>query len=236
MHRFSTFLTLPTLLLMLAGCAASPPPAPAPSGVLDPAGLDPSTLDPELTAGRPPSRVGEYRLADVHRFPEPMGFAFRYASPTGLRPDVYVYPIQSDATSGPRDRDEQVREESAALEEGLAVMREQGRFDAFRVLAEEPVEVPVGETSVRGWHVHVVLVRGAEESDSHQHVFAVGDHFVKVRTTYPRREDRSAELGGFLEALLPMVMARGVPQRTVQRGAGPGRRRNSTILLAPREE
>jgi hypothetical protein len=66
-----------------------------------------------------------------------------------------------------------------------------------------------------------VLVRGEEESDSHQHVFAVGDHFVKVRTTYPRGEDRDAELAAFLEELLPMLMSRGAPLRTVQ-GTGTG--------------
>ena len=195
MCRSAPFLLL---LALSTGCAAA-------SSAL------PSTPAPTAVAGGPlalgpvSERVGEdVRLVDTHHFPDAgAGIRYRYGSPcSALQPDVFVYPLSETAAAAGSDPSAQARAESEAFKQVLAIRQQQGHTEAFRIEGEGPLRIAVGGHTLAGWHVHAVLVHRGQQSDTHQHLFAVSEQLIKVRTTFPRGSIAEEEVNAFLHALL----------------------------------
>jgi hypothetical protein len=174
-----------------------------------PARVDPTVAGPSAHAfavRQIPTRVGEFRQLDVHRFPQrELGTAYRYSDDSPLRPDVYVYPLIV--------RDEGMnalalaQAEAALLPQGLEMQRARGRFSSFQIVADSVIVVSVPGGSVPGSHIAGVLFRGDTPRETHQHLFALGDQFVKVRTSYAPGEVELGRLEEFIADLLRLMLA-----------------------------
>jgi hypothetical protein len=188
----------------LAACAANPPPG-------DSAGGEAS--GPRVR--QVPAQVGEFRQIDVHPFPQPgAGIGYRYSDDSPLRPDVYVYPVPpsgSDAESSLV----RAQTEGRLLLSALQVERDRGRFDSFQLLSDSVITLGVPGNSLEGSHVSVLLTRRGDEAESHQHIFVLGDQFVKIRTTFPRGSQSLSRLEDFIEALLTGMTAAQQPEPEV---------------------
>jgi hypothetical protein len=188
------FVLLP-LLHLLSGCA----PRSAPEAVPQPAVA-------EWVLGEIPEEVGGFQLIETHRFPDAaMGTAYRYQHASGLQSDVYLYPVTATARDVGDDPGDQTRAESELFKEVLPLQRAQRRFDDFEVLGDQPLRLSVRERRVVGWHVHAVISRQQQEYDTHQHVFAFGEHLVKFRTTYLRGSHSDDEVEAFIVSLLEAI-------------------------------
>lgn len=185
-------------LLFAIGCASRPASVPD----------SPSTTT-ELTLSAVPEQVGGFRITETRRYPDPSaGTLYRFQSDASLQPDVYVYPMSEIARRGGTDPGEQAQAESALFKEVLAIQRAQQHFDDYQVVGEHALRQSAGSQVVEGWHVHAMLTRRGEQRDSHQHLFVIGEHLVKVRTNFPRGAIAPEELQAFLEDLIQGMLAR----------------------------
>lgn len=136
-----------------------------------------------------PISAGVAVFVDSARLDRPtMGMSYRYESPYFIASDVFIY---SRATSP---------DPSQQADQFLEVMelyREQGRFDAVRVLrrAERTVEDRRFNRAARftGYEVRIRLTQDGRELESYFAVFSRGDDYLKFRVTYlPVAESRNA--------------------------------------------
>ncbi|CAN5812005.1 hypothetical protein BH23GEM8_BH23GEM8_09230 [soil metagenome] len=193
------------LVLLLAGCAASPAELP-----LVPEPTSETRLAYDLS--RLPDAVGALRLATMRAYPvAEMGSHYRYMG-TGLVLDVYVYPIgRRVLAAAPGDPE---REESATFVEVLEVQRRQGAYSSVRVTGQQPLLLEAGDRSFRAWRVSALVARGTAERETHQHLVTVGERFIKVRTTFPVGESRVEDVESYLSELLGMLEIDMSPSRT----------------------
>jgi hypothetical protein len=152
-----------------------------------------------------PERVGAFSIVETQRFPEAsLGTLYRYRDGTALLPDVYVYPLTRTAREGGDAPVDRARAESRLFLATLPINQRRGAFQRFRVIADGPI--PAGpEGGVEGWHVAAELIRPGQVRHTHQHLFAIGDELIKVRTTFGEDEGWEAALGAFLVGLLEAV-------------------------------
>jgi|GEM_PF-6985486 len=186
---------LPLLLLasLISGCAHTAASEPAPS----------HQGSAEARAGIVlPERVGEFTIVETSRYPDPsLGTLYRYRDGSALQPDVYVYPLTGTARGGGDAPVDRARAESRLFLATLPISQRRGAFQRFRVIADGPI--PAGpDGGIEGWHVAAELVEPGQVRRTHQHLFAIGDELIKVRTTFGEDEDREAALGAFLVELL----------------------------------
>ena len=184
------------LVLALAACAPAPGGAPAPAPA-------------PLAIRDAPAEVHGYRQTDFTRFEmASAGVAYRYGSGPPISPDVYVYPVgETDRAAG--DAVAQARAESDNLKSALEMQRGQRRIQGFEVTGDTAVAIPLAGGRVVGWHLaaRVHAPRGPA-IETHQHLFAVGDQFLKVRTSFPLgTASAGAELDSFVRELLRLMLA-----------------------------
>lgn len=186
-----SFVCLLVLQALAAGCANRPGAtaiAPLPSE--------------NLEVREVPTAVGGFRRTDVHRFPDAaMGVAYRFRDNSVLQPDVYHYPRDVE---GPVSTTE-LLQQGRQLIRILPMQRAAGRFNTYEVLADSILVVALPGGTLRGSHVELLLTR-QEQRASHQHVFALGSEFVKIRTSFPPAEETTARLEEFIEDLLAALV------------------------------
>lgn len=147
-----------------------------------------------------PEELGTFRLSETHRYPDPSaGTLYRFRNNSELRPDVYVYPVAAPPGGAPLNP---AREEGMNFGRVLTSQQRQRRFDSFEILEHGPLEHTVGSSVIPGWHSYAVLTRRGEKSDSHLHLFVIGDQMLKIRATYPQGSVQTAELDEFISALV----------------------------------
>lgn len=192
-HRFSVGLLFSLCLSTACAPASSPPSATAPVGGGGSA----------VRVERVPPQVGDFRRVDVHRFPQrELGVAYRYSDGTPVRLDVYVYPVGEQIRAAGGTPAEQARIEGRLLGEGLEAQQRQGVVRSFQILSDSAVQITAAGNLLHGSHITArVDVRGRNE-ESHQHVFVVGDQFVKVRTSFTPRAVPLARIEAFVRELL----------------------------------
>jgi hypothetical protein len=183
------------LLAFAAACASpgGPPVAPAPAGEA-------------LAIAQIPTRIGDFRQIDVHRFDTPgAGTAYRYSDGSRLRSDVYVYPLAEAQRASAGAPLETIQGEAHSLLAAMPVQQAQGRFDSFELLADSIATVLLPGGPLTGSHIALRLRFRGMEQESHQHVFMLGDQFLKVRTTFPPNAATAAAMAGFVERLVVAV-------------------------------
>ena len=188
------------LLVVLAACApgatAGGPPAAAPTPA-------------PLRLAEVPDQVGAFQRTESHTYPEAAaGTLYRFRGGGSLEPDVYVFPVSPDIRSRGSGPGAWAAAEGSAFPSVLAIQQQQGRFESMQVMADSAVRLTVRSVPVEGWHTAArLMVRGVPR-DTHQLLFGVGDHFVKVRATFAPEAVTQAELNDFSRALLERLSAR----------------------------
>ena len=184
------------LLLSAAACAPAAGGRAGPS----PGGLAIREAPVEVY-GHPRTDFKRYEMASA-------GVSYRYGSGPPIIRDVYVYPLTPTAGAGGDDPVQQARAESDNLKAVFEIQRRERRIERFEAGADSAIAVPVAGGTVRGWHLSGRVVHRNGVDETHQHVFAVGDQLLKVRTTYTvAAPNASADVDAFVRDLLRQMLA-----------------------------
>jgi hypothetical protein len=183
------------LFLSLASCAPGPGGAVGPS----PAGLAIREAPAEVH-GYPRTDFKRYEMASA-------GVSYRYGSGPPIIRDVYVYPLTPTAGAGGDDPVQRARSESDNLKAVFEIQRRERRVERFEVAADSAIAIPIPGGTVRGWHLSGRVVHRNGVDETHQHVFAIGDQLLKVRTTYTvNAPNASADVDAFVRDLLRRML------------------------------
>lgn len=129
-----------------------------------------------------PLSAGVAVFADSSDFERPeLGWAYRFTSPFFSEAHVYIYPQGSFSSP---------EEQGSEFVELMNLYREQGRFDAVKVVRSGRRTIEVEDendrpTDYRGHEVVVELEQGGRRMESYFFVVPVQSKYVKFRVTYP---------------------------------------------------
>jgi hypothetical protein len=172
--------------------------------------LSPNQAAPGRDATRAivmPLKLGDFALADTQHFSLPgAGTGYRYRSLKGLRPDVYVYPVDLAGFSG--DTAAALQSAVGDFLKALPVGRARGQFTDFEVRTNAVARRTIAGDSLL---VHRVVVEkrvGSRVLDDYFHIAVVGDNYVKVRTTFDRGVATEADVERFVGQLLQSLLGR----------------------------
>lgn len=147
-----------------------------------------------------PAAIPGFARVRTVEFPEGGdGWLYSYRG-AGLRPDVYIYP----AAEGGAERGvaRLTRLESVRLKQSLPARLRQGWFGDYRVLRDDPVVFEIGESMIEGHRIVALIRYPDEEVITHQYLFVVGSHFVKVRESHSLGTIREEEVERFARLLM----------------------------------
>ncbi len=186
---------LPLLLLALISpaCASRRPAAQA--GGPSPA-LATTTSCPSL----PDSLLG-YRLTGSHVFPDAsLGTGYRFSGPPGERVTVFVYPITAEKRTG-ADVQAWVTAEGRTFLQTFPAGVQRGWYQSYAdtIAHAEPVTFDGG--TVPGFLAGAATKTNGRIAVELQYVYAVCEHFVKVRATLDGATWENSNLPNFAKAL-----------------------------------
>jgi hypothetical protein len=160
-----------------------------------------------------PDDLADFSLVDIYEYPDPtLGMRVRYAAPSGLRADVFLYPIIPTALARSRPaRDSAAANEFERAKIDIETWRAQEGLPAPKPVNEAALQLPAetGNTAV-GHRATVSLHEQGIDWYSHLYVIAAQDTYVKVRATYPqagRTPEPPPALAEFVQALFAAVIA-----------------------------
>jgi hypothetical protein len=153
--------------------------------------LVPSTLSAQRTPATAPFPVpfqlpvalGNARLRDSSFVGEAMAYHYEGRRITGL--DVYTWPLPiADSLYAARS-DSLLKLEVAKFKEAVPVGAQQGWYDKYHIVFDDPHPVAVDGDSLPGYVVGLVFVRRREPFTSFFYIYAVQGMYVKIRLTVP---------------------------------------------------
>ena len=172
--------------------------------------LSPNQAAPERDATRAivmPLKLGDFALGDTQHFSLPgAGTGYRYRGPKGLRPDVYVYPVDLAGFGG--DTAAALQSAVADFMKALPIGRARGQFTDFEVRSNAVARREITGVSLP---IHRVVVEkrvGNKVLDDYFHITVVGDNYIKVRTTFERGGGTEGDVEGFVNKLLETLLRR----------------------------
>ena len=172
--------------------------------------LSPDQAAPERAATRAvvmPLKLGDFALVDTQHFSVAgAGTGYRYSSPNGLRPDVYVYPVGLASFGA---------DTAAALEaavgeflQALPIGRARRQFNDFAIKSNAVARREISGSSLLVHRVVVEKRAGNRVLDDYFHIAVIGDNYIKVRTTFERGAATEADVERFVGQLLETLLGR----------------------------
>lgn len=140
-----------------------------------------------------PQLVGNARHFKTEYFTRgSLGRLYRYRDGR-FRPDVYVYP----ASEWP-----DVATQAFDFVQTLNAERNRRWFDAYEIMLDEPIRLPVAEDTLTGHEIVFRIRRGSQNRDSYFAVLAVRDQYVKFRITQAPDDNAPVKSRAFVHAWL----------------------------------
>jgi hypothetical protein len=160
-----------------------------------------------------PNHLAGFSLTETEEFEEPeLGVRMRYATPSGLWADVFLYPIVPAALARSRaGRDTAAFREFERARADIASSLAHRGETAPEPLSEAALHLPAeaGHTA-RGHRVSLSYHRDGIDWYSHLYVIAAQDRYVKVRASHPQAKgtpESPPPLDDFVQALFKAVIS-----------------------------
>lgn len=201
------------LLLVLAGCAATP------RGDAD--------AEVRTTVVSIPLDIGRLKIARSYDYPDPrMGTVYAYAGNFALTPDVYVYP--NPFLSGPpsaKARKRSLEPEVMRFKDEIERAVEQGYYDAATFHGTSDFRHAWRYGILDGKKVALTIVKDGNSALSHAYIFPVADKLVKIRISHYEYFGLADNMDWFAEELLQGIRVafydgRGAPAMDVDVDGG----------------
>ena len=154
-----------------------------------------------------PEMAGRYLLESSHDYGKPsLGVSYEYLTPIGDSCWATLYLYQRDESERALSVDSVIKLTVGGFKEALAVMRQRGDYDEYKITAENADTVRArGGWKIPGYHLTYTYRRKSTPSISHFYFFVAGNALLKVRATAANHWVNDNDLPDFAHEVLELA-------------------------------